>query len=441
MIRMFLTATFLTEIDATRLAKLNEKLVFFVTKRYENPQNIWVMWNSWELWTSDGTPEGTSMVKPVYTGWNQPMISPATFSHGYLFFQANGVEDKADAQSWKNGGGMWRTDNTTTGTVRIETLNEEMLDVNGTLFFTLHRAGSCALYRSDGSDPSTTLIWQINEDCAFPLTGRGAELFFASASEKGDLVDCTLWASNGTQSSTKPILRFQVKPGSTCIRDMVMLGDRLAILLTERGTSNSSLWTSDGTAPGTVLVRTIPGGFIENLNFRILHVVGDHLFFSSTRIGKEDTCALWVSDGTPDGTRFLKSVCLDDFSMMPVGKQLFFTVDVPGSGWELWKSDGTPAGTQLVQTGFTYGRDASRPRLLVGDRGILYFNVHDNEGCALWRSDGTATGTAPLHRGCPQELVSVNGTLFFILSRQEPSIELWKSDGTAAGTIPVKVIP
>jgi ELWxxDGT repeat protein len=177
----------------------------------------------------------------------------------------------------------------------------------------------------------------------------------------------------------------------------------------------------------------MPGGFIKI--FRILHVVGDHLFFSSTH-REEDTCALWVSDGARWHT-LLKSVCLDDFSMMPVGK-LFFTVDVPGSGWEQ-KSDTLV--TQLVQTGFTYGRDASRPRLLVGDRGILYFNVHDNEGCALWRSDGTATGTAPLHRGCPQELVSVNGTLFFILSRQEPSIELWKSDGTAAGTIPVKVIP
>jgi hypothetical protein len=127
MIRMFLTATFLTEIDATRLAKLNEKLVFFVAKRYENPQNIWVMWNSWELWTSDGTPEGTN--GQAVTGWSQPMISPATFSHGPPSGQWS--EDK-DA-ILKNGGGMWRTDNTTTGTVRIETLNEEMLDVNGTL--------------------------------------------------------------------------------------------------------------------------------------------------------------------------------------------------------------------------------------------------------------------------------------------------------------------
>jgi hypothetical protein len=248
MIRMFLTATFLTEIDATRLAKLNEKLVFFVTKRYENPQNIWVMWNSWELWTSDGTPEGTSMVKPVYTGWNQPMISPATFSHGYLFFQANGVEDKADAQSWKNGVGMWRTDNTTTGTVRIETLNEEMLDVNGTLFFTLHR-GICALCRSDGSDPGTTLIWQINE-VARSLTGREQKhLLSASARIRRLHAMGQQW----NPERHRPSCAF--RSNQAALAFVISYGDRLAILLWNEEQAMAHCGLVMVRTPGTVLVR------------------------------------------------------------------------------------------------------------------------------------------------------------------------------------------
>ena len=61
--------------------------------------------------------------------------------------------------------------------------------------------------------------------------------------------------------------------------------------------------------------------------------------------------------------------------------------------------------------------------------------------CALWRSDGTAAGTALLRRGCPAELVGVDGMLFFILPREGPAIELWKNDGTSAGTTLVKAIP
>lgn len=440
LLRVLISVTYLTKIDATRLTTLNNKLVFFVTKQHENPFNMWDMWTSWELWTSDGTPEGTSMVKTVYTGWNQPLIYPATQSQGYLFFTASGVEDKAYAQSWKNGGGMWRTDTTPSGTIRLEKVNDDMLDANGTLFFTLHRPKSCALYRSDGSDSGTTLILQINEDCTFPLRGQGDTLFFATASEKGSIIDCTLWASNGNLSGTKPLRHFQVKLNSTCIRDMVMLGDRLMILQTERRTTDSSLWTSDGTVEGTILVRTIDAGFIETLNNSILWVAGDHLFFSSVQTGEEDTCMLWISDGTPDGTRPLQPICLSSFRIMPVDDQLFFSINLPTGGWELWKSDGTPAGTQLIRT---YGAGEFRPHFLGADQGILYFNVHENKSCAIWRSDGTAAGTALLHSGCPEELISINGTLFFVLSRKEPAVDiaLWKSDGTTAGTVQVKVIP
>jgi ELWxxDGT repeat protein len=432
--------TSLTEIDATRLTEFNGQLVFFVTKRYENPRNRWVMWTNWELWTSDGTPDGTMMVKPVYTGWNQPVISPAAISNKRFFFEANGVEDKAEAQSWKNSGGMWCTDGTAAGTTRVEMLADEMLDINGTLFFTRWGNESCDLYRSDGTDPGTSLIKHIAERCTFRLTGRAGRLFFATTLEEPQRIECKLWSSDGTSLGTSVIKQFQVKPGNFCVRDMVMFDDRLVMLLTERGRKESELWSSDGTASGTVLMREIPGTFIENRNFRILHVVGDRLFFSSTYTDQKDECALWVSDGTPGGTHRLKTVCLNQYSMAPVGDELLFAVDVPG-GWELWRSDGTPEGTQLVRDGFTFGRDGYRPGFLLVDRETLYLAIHDNQGCALWRSDGTARGTIPFHRGCPQEMVSVDGTAFFVLLRNEQQIELWKSDGTSQGTVAVKAIP
>lgn len=284
---------------------------------------------------------------------------------------------------------------------------------------------------------------KIAERCASRLTGQAKQLFFATALEQPQQpIACKLWVSDGTLKGTRPIWQFQVSPGNPCVRDMVMFDQRLVVLLTERETTNSELWISDGTESGTVLLRKIPAAFIQNLNFRILQVIGDRLFFSSTYLEQKDECGLWVSDGTPDGTYLLKKpACLNQYSMVPVGDVLLFAVDVPTGGWELWRSDGTPEGTQLVGGGFTFGREGYRPSFLLVDQEILYLAIHDDQGCALWRSDGSAAGTKPIQQACPQEMVSVQGTIFFVLRRNEIEIELWKSDGTAEGTVPVKSIP
>jgi len=434
-----MSSTSLTEIDAVHPTNLNGQLIFFVTKRFKNPNNIWVMWNKWELWTSDGTQDGTVMVKPVYTGWNEASITPAAFSHGWFFFAANGVEDKSEAQSWKNKGGMWRTDGTAVGTTLVETPYNEVLDINGTLFFARRQEEGCSLYRSDGTDSGTILIKQVAEQCAFRVVGNAGQLFFATV-QRPDYTNCKLWSSNGTPDGTNPILEFQAKPGDSCVRDMVMFRDQLVMLLAERGVASSQLWVSNGTVSGTALAQNIPAAFIENLDFRILYVIGDHLLFSSTYLEHEDECALWVSDGTSDGTQVLKNVCLNQYKMAQIGDRLLFAADGADGGWELWVTDGTVEGTQLVRDGFTFGREGRRPHFLLVDQETLYLTIHDDRGCALWRSDGTATGTVAIHRSCPWEMVSINGTLFFTLPSGEQEVQLWKSDGTTEGTVLVKSI-
>src|SRR5262249_26680369 len=67
----------------------------------------------------------------------------------------------------------------------------------------------------------------------------------------------------------------------------------------------------------------------------------------------------------------------------------------------------------------------------------------------LWKSDGTAAGTVLVkdinpgggnNGSLPNELMAVNGTLYFTAFVPDTGIELWKSDGTAAGTVLVKDI-
>src|SRR5205085_10384359 len=156
---------------------------------------------------------------------------------------------------------------------------------------------------------------------------------------------------------------------------------------------------------------------------------------------------LWRSDGTAAGTVPVKSFApnpiadpYDDgpLQFTKIGATMFFRTGSPQNGYTLWKSDGTTAGTVAIKTiSSSFFGD------LAAAGGRLFFNTGDNTDIThvgLWTSDGTAGGTQPLKPGtppqgssAPAQLTNVNGTLFFSVSDPSSGAELWKSDGTTAG--------
>jgi len=75
------------------------------------------------------------------------------------------------------------------------------------------------------------------------------------------------------------------------------------------------------------------------------------------------------------------------------GGQVFFAASTPELGSELWVTDGTPAGTRLVAN-LNPGANGSFPTRFVDLGGVLYFTANAGAaGTQLWRSDGTAPGT------------------------------------------------
>ena len=94
------------------------------------------------------------------------------------------------------------------------------------------------------------------------------------------------------------------------------------------------------------------------------------------------------------------------------------------------------------------GGNGSFPQQLIDVEGTLFFIANDNvHGNELWKSDGTEAGTVlvkdivpPNNYGQFYWLTNVNGLLFFTVDDGVHGNELWKSDGTEAGTVMVKDI-
>jgi ELWxxDGT repeat protein len=98
------------------------------------------------------------------------------------------------------------------------------------------------------------------------------------------------------------------------------------------------------------------------------------------------------------------------------------------------------------------GAFSSFPQQMVNVNGVIFFIANDGStGYELWKSDGTPSGTVLVRDirpaafgfnfGCnPRHLTNVNGTLFFVANDGTNGYELWKSDGTSSGTVLVRDI-
>jgi ELWxxDGT repeat protein len=350
----------------SQLTKVGSTLFFTA---YDGPQGGGT--HGYELWKStDGTAANTTIVEDINTnalnasGNSTPAKLTAVGSS--LFFTAYDGPQSGGT----HGNEPWvSTDGTEGNTQLVEDINTGVpgnsysnyfTDVGGTLFFSAYDGndnnGSGApngteLWRStDGTAPNTQLVKDIyvsgNGDPNY-LTEFGGKLFFAA--NDGD-------PDGATKHSTE-------------------------------------LWMSDGTSGGTQIVANInpvSGGYPA-----FLTPVGSTLFFQAgdgsdngtpTQHGRE----LWKTDGTGPGTQLVKDInpTSDSFpsALAGFGGTLFFQAVDGSTGEELWKSDGTDPGTELVKD-INPGPSDSHPNGFTPLGGNLLFSADDGtNGRELWKA-------------------------------------------------------
>jgi ELWxxDGT repeat protein len=331
-----------------------------------------------ELWRSDGTSEGTVLVKDIRAGTNGSSPALLTAVGNTLFFNASdGV----------NGSELWKSDGTDSGTVMVKDIRPE----------------------TSGSSPSN-------------LTDVNGVLFFdANDGVNGG----ELWKTDGTSAGTVMVRDVQPGSSSSSPRAFAAVGSTLFFAANTSG-SGVELWKSDGTFAGTMLVKDILAGGSSNPQ-KLTNIGGTLFFVADDGVhGRE----LWRSDGTVEGTVLVKDVRPGSAGsvaelLVDAGGTLFFTADDGVHGREVWKSDGTPAGTVMVKNigpGDQDGIDLSFAPSLVALGGLVFFPANDGvNGIELWKSNGLESGTLLVAdipgaiggSSNPRHLTAVGDTLYF----------------------------
>src|SRR5688572_6579781 len=114
----------------------------------------------------------------------------------------------------------------------------------------------------------------------------------------------------------------------------------------------AELWRTDGTPAGTALVRDIAPGR-ESSHVRMLARVNDKVFFAAYEGGgSSEVASIWTSDGTAEGTVLVKRGISPSVSLgtsYAFNGQAFFGASNTGArNPGLWRTDGTAKGTYLV---------------------------------------------------------------------------------------------
>jgi len=308
--------------------------------------------NGKELWKTDGTPEGTIMLKDVKVGTGSSQTSGFCKIPGTTLFiaQSVGFESK-----------LWKTDGTTAGTEQIPVaepfyiVNQDMAKLgNKVIFFAHNTVDGYEPYVSDGTAAGTFMLKNINP------TGN---------------------------SLTTQAMGLHLK-----------MTDKYCFFIANNGTTNA-LWRTDGTIDGTIEVIPNVTNGISDAGYSTADA--ENLWFINY-LNNNASQQLYKSNGTVEGSSLVHSTLSYAQNLTTYKGAAWFQSKNIGSllNAEVWRSDGLNANTDLafdinpILLGNNY---SSEPYAFFELNGKLYFfakyNNNNYQGLFQYNGDFTFNGS------------------------------------------------
>lgn len=402
-----------------------------------------------ELWKSNGTDLGTSLVSDIFPGKGASYPYDLTFYNNKLLFSATGIN---------NGSELWISDGTGAGTSIVKDINYAQTSGsdagymfkglcstgNGVLFNAFTPALGGELYKSDGTTAGTVLLNDITPGSGWSYPNsiifkNNLGYFIAD-----NAVNTGIYTTNNTTEGLH-LITYIDRSIFYVVNFTVTDNGLVFYTLSNRFTGADELWRSDGTEAGTYLLTPGLSYYYNNS----LIAIGNTVFFvaGDFATGYE----LWKSDGTIASTKIVKDINVgysgsNPYSLFAYKKDLYFGAWDGGLNYSLWKSDGSEKGTiklKSITPANYFARLNPEPQhVFCVSNSTLYFNATDfnTYGAELWKTNGTQAGTKlvkdinPSGYSNPGNLTDVNNTLFFTADDGLHGIELWSTTGTSGGT-------
>lgn len=351
--------------------------------------------SGYELWKTDGTPEGTAMVKDICPVKAQYGPSEFTEVNGILYFA---MEDSA-AKSQS----LWRSDGTALGTWKVKDFGDVtrlrwFTNFGGSLVFGRYTWSDdqswTELWKTDGTPEGTCVI--TDADSSNPYTVSGDLLYFFNFVGETYGYEA-LWRTDSTPNGSiliKSRVGREFTTAAPSIPRMVDLNGTLFF------SSFNGLWQTDGSVAGTVKLATL-----------------DSPVFAMVALG--DSVYLFAFTGV---CKYSSSAGLEQISPVMASlngvfnDRIYFTASADSS-YELWSSDGTTQGTaplRDISTGSELPLGPGAAFQAVGD--FVFFGAKRSGDTTrrLWMTDGTNRNTVLVcDLADPVPLYATSNKLFF----------------------------
>lgn len=389
-----------------------------------------------ELWKSDGTPEGTILVKDINTGSNSSIIQQIvavgnlvyftviftgenaikfyksdgteagtvamnvdiyaqtnylTPSNNYLFFMARYF---AESTPWIHNEQIVETRPISTGYL-YDRLPDFLVALQDRLTFSSYNGTLSGLWISDGTRVNTKRVCE-NETINVPLNPicniefKNKLYFFSFYYDSNNTRKYALFESDGTKIGTKIVKEFDQSLIAGYALFLEKSSDRLYFRATFNLGQGFDLWTSDGTTEGTVFLKTISVSYLINpyvidVSLKFAAVGTQFYIFVNPQYPSDNM--VWTTDGTINGTIqiLLKQNSPVVSSIIPFKCKLYFNLFDSNYGQELWESDGTIAGTHLTGEVITGTENSHINNLLSFDNKLVFWANNSTSGNAMWK--------------------------------------------------------
>ncbi len=402
-----------------------------------------------ELFVTDGTTAGTSLVRDIYAGPTNADPAELIAVGSTLYFAAT---SDAGRELWKSTGtaGITTTVRDINPAVGASGAPSMLTPFDGGLLFVADDgARGPELWRTDGSAGGTSVVNDLNPGAAggtfsVPIRMLGDRAVFAGRNNFFASV-FQLYTTDGTDAGT--VRMTNGGPTSSDPRGFVRFGNAIAFAATDSVVGNE-LRTTDGTPGSTRLVLNASFMGFPGVSVGTGPVgaeLGGWLYYSGSDFthGFE----LWRTQLDAGTTAMFKKIGPDGGSSSPrdfvsSGGKVFFVADSPLGGAELFSEDGGSGPPQLLDV--APGVTSSAPTFITPFLNGVVFAAAGPSGTEPYFSDGTPAGTVLLGdlntagSSSPGPFVVLGDTVYFGATNPTVGRELWRSKGVVNDAVLAK---